>query len=260
MRRVVAAGLSAATTRVALTALRRMPPGGPARWTRTNHAGRAVTLLEGPALVAGASAVMWVSPVGAASAAAAGAFGVLDDLTGTTDSKGLKGHLGALARGEVTTGAIKIVGLGATGVVAAIVVDRGRLSASTLAAAGVVAGAANVLNLFDLRPGRALKVALLAGIPVAATGSATSAALVGTALAGLPEDLSGTAMMGDTGANALGALAGVALIEQLGGRSRWLTFGTLVALTLASERVSFSKVIAGNTVLRTVDEWGRRPA
>ena len=55
-----------------------------------------------------------------------GAFGALDDLAGDGSSKGLKGHLGAAARGEVTTGLVKVVGIGLTGLAAAALADRGR--------------------------------------------------------------------------------------------------------------------------------------
>ncbi|HET7761309.1 MAG TPA: hypothetical protein VFL46_03045, partial [Phycicoccus sp.] len=101
------------------------------RWTRTNHAGDPVTLLEGPAYVAGAA--LGSVPAGPAAVVAAlgsGAFGALDDLAGDGSAKGLRGHLGAAARGRVTTGAVKILGIGATGVVAAALADRGRADRS----------------------------------------------------------------------------------------------------------------------------------
>ena len=52
-----AAGAAAAgAARLAYSALNRRPPGGPKVWTRTNHRGEPVTLLEGPAVAAGAIA------------------------------------------------------------------------------------------------------------------------------------------------------------------------------------------------------------
>ncbi|KNX39347.1 hypothetical protein VV01_09580 [Luteipulveratus halotolerans] len=243
--------------RAALPLLRRRPPGGAQRWERTNHAGRPVTLLEGPALVAGCVTVALTAPPVAGAAAAAGALGVLDDLVGSTDSKGLKGHLAALRRGEVTTGAVKVLGLGATGLATAWALDRDHVGLGTPAGAVLIAGGANLLNLFDLRPGRALKVALIVGVPITFAGSSVAAAGMGAAVAALPEDLRGEAMMGDTGANALGALLGSALAITLGTRSRWAAAGAVVVLTLASERVSFSRVIASTPGLRELDAWGR---
>ena len=97
------------------------------RWQRTNHAGDPVTLLEGPAYVAGAAlGAATGGPAGVVASLGAGAFGALDDLAGDGASKGLRGHLGAAARGRVTTGLVKIVGIGATGLVAAALADRRR--------------------------------------------------------------------------------------------------------------------------------------
>ena len=107
--------------------LKGYPPGGVERWTRTNHAGRPVTLFEGPAYTVGAVIGALAGGGGAPAGVAglgAGAFGALDDLAGADSCKGLRGHLAAARRGEVTTGAIKIAGLGATGLLTAWIVDR----------------------------------------------------------------------------------------------------------------------------------------
>src|ERR1019366_10729642 len=101
--------------------------GGAATWTRTNHRGEPVTLLEGPAVSAAALRAVALSPgmepraraALVAAAIGAGGFGGYDDLAGSGDRRGFRGHLGALARGGVTTGAGKIGGIGATGPTAA---------------------------------------------------------------------------------------------------------------------------------------------
>lgn len=90
--------------------------------------------------------------------------------------------------------------------------------------------------------------------------SATLAALpVGAAVALLNEDLGERAMLGDAGANALGALLGLAASVALGRPGRLAVLGTVVALTAASEKISFTKVIAGHPVLNRIDMLGRRP-
>lgn len=265
--------VGSAVTSWALSRLgRRLPAGVTERWERTNHAGLPVTLLEGPAWVGGAvGGALAGSLLGtradvagsagsvAVVALAAGALGALDDLTGGADDKGLKGHLGALSRGQVTTGAVKIAGLAAAGLVGAAMVDarrpvRGGVLA-TLVGGAVVAGAANAVNLFDLRPGRALKVTVLAGLPV--LGTLPGAVAVGSSIGVVGEDLAARSMLGDTGANAAGALVGLAAVERTGLPGRLALLAGLAALTLASERVSFTRVIHGNPVLRRLDEWGR---
>lgn len=289
----VAAALGAA---VGAAAARRLsawlPQSAREPWERINHAGRPVTLLEGPVWITGAltglvaaratvphrrrgdGARGWAHVAGLL--VAGGALGALDDLVGTASSKGLKGHLGALRRGQVTTGAIKVAGLAATGLASAFVADRTKRGCTadpstsrratvrpsqgvlgTLVGGGVVAGAANAVNLFDLRPGRALKVVVLSAAPLAVLGSAPAGAGLGASLVALGDDLAGTSMLGDTGANAAGALVGLALVEATGLRGRVVALACLAALTLASERVSFTQVIEAHDGLRRLDEWGR---
>ncbi|WP_241684179.1 hypothetical protein [Actinomadura yumaensis] len=242
-------------------------------WGRTNHRGEPVTLLEGPAFVAGAAAAGLLAPgvPGRARAAAllagagSGVLGGYDDLAGSASSRGFKGHLAALARGEVTSGAVKILGIGATGLAAAAIAgspapSRSGRAFDALVNGAIVAGSANLMNLFDLRPGRAIKVGLITGVPLALTpsGSALVAAPLGAAAALLPEDLAERAMLGDTGSNALGALLGLAA-TRLGRGPRLAVLAGLVGLNAASEFVSFTKVIARTPALNRIDMLGRRP-
>jgi UDP-GlcNAc:undecaprenyl-phosphate GlcNAc-1-phosphate transferase len=280
----VVAGLAAAgAARAAWAGLRAAAPGGAARWERTNHRSEVVTLLEGPAwalaALAGIAAAPGLPPrvrAGTALAVAgAGVLGAVDDLVGTSGDKGLRGHLGALASGRVTTGAVKVLGIGATGVAAAgLLLPREAASRPAAAAldvvvaGGVVAGAANLLNLLDLRPGRALKATVLAASPVMACGPAAAlgGVAVGASAALLPEDLAERAMLGDAGANAAGALLGCAVVAATAGRGRRgaavraAILAALAGLTAASEKVSFTRVIEGTPVLRTLDALGRRRA
>ena len=302
---VARAALAAGTALGAYAALRRYPPAGEKTWARTNHRGETVTLLEGPALTVGAVAAQvitaavpvlvstgpddrrpmaaqdypervrpFASPLAIAGLGGV-AFGVLDDLRGSGKRRGLRGHLGALAHGEVTTGAIKLAGLAATGLGAALL--EGGEPADVAVNAGLIAGGANLLNLFDLRPGRAIKVAALAAGMIAggsalAGGTAESpavrpgrlagldavAAPAAAALALLPEDLGERAMLGDAGANALGAMLGAAAAQTLPRSARIGLLTGIVALTVASEKVSFTRVIEATPPLRWLDVLGRR--
>jgi len=275
LRGAVAAALATEALRRGLVAA---PPGGAERWTRTNHRGEPISLTAGPAaalgLVGGAVAAGGSrrEVLGAVLAtSAAGALGLLDDLAEDTSTrtKGLRGHLGALATGTVTTGALKIVGISGASVLAGAVLvggsgarADGRLgrSVDALTAGALIAGTANLVNLLDLRPGRARKAVLLAAVPLTATaGCGLASAVIGSAASGLGEDLAERDMLGDAGANALGALLGAAAVV---GTSRAVRAGLLagvVALTVASERVSFSAVIERTRWLRALDSLGRRP-
>lgn len=232
-------------------------------------------MFEGPAYAVGAVAGAFAGGAGGPAAVAglgAAACGALDDLVGDSSSKGLRGHLAAACRGEVTTGIVKIVGLGATGLLSARMIDRSRERKglmATLVGGAVIAGSANVANLLDLRPGRALKVVLLLAAPIVAGGrgthlsaaaaTATAGAAAGAAIGSLPDDLAGRSMLGDTGANSAGALLGTALVARTGPRGRLLVLAVVTVLTLVSERVSFTRVIESTPGLRELDALGRPP-
>jgi hypothetical protein len=268
------AALAAAAARLSYAGLRRRPPGGAAAWSRTNHRGEPVTLLEGPAAAIGGVAGALLAPGLAGreraalvlAGAAAAALGGYDDLAGSGQSRGFRGHLGALARGELTTGAVKLGGIGAAGLAASALarpapVSRAGGAADLVVNAGLIAGGANLVNLFDLRPGRAIKVTLAGGALLALTGrgARAAAAPVAAAAALLPEDLGERAMLGDGGANALGAMLGTAAAVTLPRPARIAVLAAVVGLTAASEVVSFTKVIARTPPLNWVDMLGRRP-
>lgn len=262
--RLVAAVLTAAAGAGVAGAVRAVHtlgqlPGGSRRWERTNHSGDPVTLTEGVALGVGVGVpLLLIDPPAGWAVLLAGAAGAADDLGGRTDVKGLRGHLTALRSGEVTTGSVKIVALGAAGLGAALWSDRRSergIAADTAAGAAIVAGAANLANLLDLRPGRALKVALALAAPIGTRPAA--AAVLGAGAIVFPDDLRGRSMLGDTGANALGAAVGVAAAQALSARGRWALLAALSALTLISEKVSFTEVIDATPGLRELDRWGR---
>lgn len=272
-RTLLAAAAAAAVTAVARRATQGDPPGGADRWTRTNHRGEPISLLEGPAVAAGLAAGALVGARDRRTAAAAvlatvggGAFGLVDDLAEDTSTrtKGFRGHLGALAQGRLTTGGLKILGIGTTSLLAAAVGTRrtgGRVGhlADVAINGSLVALGANLLNLLDLRPGRALKAATAASLPLASTrGGALTGAVVGSAAAAAPGDLGERDMLGDGGANALGALVGLQCALGAPRPVRLVALAGVAALTVASEKVSFSAVIDRTPALRAVDLWGRR--
>jgi UDP-N-acetylmuramyl pentapeptide phosphotransferase/UDP-N-acetylglucosamine-1-phosphate transferase len=109
-----------------------------------------------------------------------------------------------------------------------------------------------------------VKVGLLGWAPlalVAGTGPAgvALAPVMGAAVGLLPEDLGERLMLGDAGANALGAALGAGALLQLGPDARTVAAVVLVVLNVAAELVSFSRVIDRTPFLRHLDRLGRRP-
>lgn len=189
-------------------------------------------------------------------------LGLVDDLAGSgLDGRGFRGHLRALFTGRLTTGGLKLAG----GVALAVVVCAplgGRLGPLVIDAA-LVALAANLGNLFDRAPGRTTKVAVAAAVALAvATGFDEEllgvAVVVGAALALLGADLGERLMLGDTGANAIGAALGFGVVITTSLGTRVALAVVLLALNLASEVVSFSSVIERVAPLRALDRLGRR--
>lgn len=188
-------------------------------------------------------------------------LGLLDDLIQDHGSRGFRGHLLALRHGRLTGGGLKLLGGALVALVAApLAVGPGRPWYLMLVGAVVIASSANLANLLDLRPGRCTKVFLplwVLGCLLDPTAGAWSAGLAGAAAGTFPLDLGERGMLGDAGANALGAVVGVLLVTG----PAWLLWGlalVLVGLQAASERVSFSRVIDRNRWLRAVDRLGRQ--
>jgi UDP-GlcNAc:undecaprenyl-phosphate GlcNAc-1-phosphate transferase len=224
---------------------------------------------------------------GAVLVLAAFAFGLIDDVFGNADVRGFRGHLRAMARGRLTTGGLKLVGIGVASAVAgavgsllAVQTGWGALApwwVHWIMATPAIALSANLVNLTDLRPGRALKVyVLLAGIAIEAMaasawlmseGTGISRALtvaliaslltLGPVLAVWRYDLGERGMLGDAGANAMGALAGFLLASSLPIWGLGVYLVVVLALNILSEKVSFSRVIEGNALLRWIDGLGR---
>ena len=198
-----------------------------------------------------------------ATATGFGLLGLLDDLGGDASSKGFAGHLRALGRRHLTTGAVKLFGGGAVAVLVASAGSDER-PGRLLADAALIALAANLANLLDRAPGRVAKVALLAAVPVALVAGADETmvgpvVIAGATVALLWPDLREQLMLGDTGANVLGATLGLAVVLTTAASTRTVVLVVVAALNLLSERVSFSRVIERTAPLRVLDRLGRLP-
>ncbi|WP_374206053.1 hypothetical protein [Streptomyces roseoverticillatus] len=244
MRSVGKAALCGAAVARGVYETARRRSGQGAVWERTNHAGRTVHLHAGPAAAAGTALALATAPgvppraraAGALAVVAAAACGAYDDFAGAGDPRrGLRAHLGALRQGEVTSGAVKLIGIGAAACAAGAVVKERPLDKAL--AAVVIAGSAHLVNLLDVRPGRAAGAVLALAAPgLARRGSAPlAAAPMGAAAALIADDLAGRTMLGDTGAHALGAGLGLAVAVGNGRTGLALHAAALVGTALAMD-------------------------
>jgi UDP-GlcNAc:undecaprenyl-phosphate GlcNAc-1-phosphate transferase len=191
-------------------------------------------------------------------------LGVLDDSlgrAGAADSpRGWRGHARAMLGGRFSTGAIKAIG--AFALAAYAVSGRGREDFDYLADLALLLLATNLFNLLDLRPGRVEKVfvLLLVGLCLGAWTLEPLRLLgifIGPVLLGAAFTLREQAMLGDTGSNLVGALAGISLIEVLGDDARLVALGVVVALTAYGEFRSMNAFVERVPLLRHLDSLGR---
>ncbi len=191
-------------------------------------------------------------------------LGLLDDALGRghaddTD-RGWRGHARAVASGRFSTGAIKAVG--ALALAAYATSGLGQQGIDYVADLALLLLTTNLFNLFDLRPGRVEKVfvVLLAGLCIGAWTAEPLELLgvfVGPVLIGAAFTLRERAMLGDTGSNLVGALAGVAMLVTLGDTGRWVALAVVLGLTIFGEFRSISKTIDSVPPLRWLDSLGR---
>jgi UDP-GlcNAc:undecaprenyl-phosphate GlcNAc-1-phosphate transferase len=186
-------------------------------------------------------------------------LGLADDMLGG-EPRGWRGHGRAVLNMQFSTGALKAVGsLG----LALYVTSSPALSIGRwLLESAVLVLATNVFNLLDLRPGRATKVFVLlgAGLTIGAASFSTLWTLglfVGPALVAGAYDLRECAMLGDTGANLLGALAGLWLVLSLSALGQAIALAILVSVTIYGELRSISSLVERIPLLRQLDSLGR---
>jgi UDP-N-acetylmuramyl pentapeptide phosphotransferase/UDP-N-acetylglucosamine-1-phosphate transferase len=192
-------------------------------------------------------------------------LGLLDDLVGSRagQPRGWRGHFAALAAGRLSTGIVKAVG--ALGLALFVAADRSEGAGTYVLSAVVLVLATNVFNLLDLRPGRAGKTFILlgAGLTIGAGLHPfwTVSLFIGPILILLPLDLREIGMLGDTGSNVIGAVAGVWLILTLTSTLALAIAAAVLALiTLYGEFRSISAFVERTPGLRQLDLLGRSHA
>jgi UDP-N-acetylmuramyl pentapeptide phosphotransferase/UDP-N-acetylglucosamine-1-phosphate transferase len=198
------------------------------------------------------------------------ALGLIDDTLaprapragggGGPPQRGWRGHGAALRRGELSTGVLKATGSLGLALLAASYLNLS--DARWLLAAGVLVLATNVFNLLDLRPGRSIKALVLLGAGLTIGSSEvrplwTLGLFLAPALVAGGYDLRERAMLGDTGANLIGALAGLWLVLTLSGAGQLVALALLAAITVYGELRSISALVERTPGLRELDSWGR---
>lgn len=186
--------------------------------------------------------------------------GIIDDLIGNRNSTGFKGHIGNLFRGKLTTGGLKAVTGGIIGFFISLYISEGYplIIINTI----LIALMTNLLNLFDLRPGRALKVYIIIGVLLLILGMTIESRYVFSIVLGycivyLPQDLKGKSMMGDVGSNTLGMTLGIISAVSLGTTQKIIALFILLMIHIIAERYSLTTIIKKIYVLNLLDQLGR---
>ncbi len=182
------------------------------------------------------------------------------DESGRPLQRGWRGHGAAVLRGEPSTGALKAAG--SLGLALFTMSYLGLSNGRWLLAAAVLVLATNAFNLLDLRPGRSTKAFVLLGVGLGIGSGAVRplwslGLFLAPALIAGGYDLRERSMLGDTGANLLGALAGLWLVLTLSGTGQLVALALLAAITVYGELRSISALVERIPGLRELDAWGR---
>ena len=212
------------------------------------------------AFLPGQDSAMWLTWIGGGLL---GAFlGLLDDIAGNRNDTGLKGHFAALVKEHrLTTGGLKAAG-GLFFAVFAAALYNDNIYSFLLGGLAVLLSF-NTINIFDLRPGRAGKAFFVFSLLLFGLSMGQGAYFVYlcptivTVAVYLPIDLRAQAMMGDTGANALGIALGLTALWSLPLQQMGVYIAILLSIHLVAEKYSWTTIIQKIALLRKIDEWGR---
>jgi len=187
-------------------------------------------------------------------------LGFIDDMLGRRDTTGLKGHLGAMLKGRLTTGGLKALGGGLIAFYIALFIsaDWVNIILNTV----LIALSTNFINLLDLRPGRAIKGTFMFGAVIIAVAYdsinwALVLPLLGAVVFYFPSDLKARVMMGDAGSNVLGLALGFWAAAYMPWLPRLIMLALLIIIHWYTERYSLTETIEKVKILRTIDQLGR---
>lgn len=192
-----------------------------------------------------------------------GTLGLIDDWLGDSRARGIRGHLRALVQERrITTGLVKAVG----GLAAALWIARQFVPPSAavwVLNSLLIALSANVINLLDVRPGRAtaafIGMACFTGVAVWLLCPTQLGRLLPLAVLAVPAllewfyDRKALLMLGDVGSNSLGAAIGIGFLT-LPVSVRIAAVLVLLTVHVLAERYSLSALIDRYSALRRLDE------
>jgi len=195
-------------------------------------------------------------------------LGLIDDVLAGA-SRGWRGHGRAVLSGDFSTGALKAVGSLALALYVLQGTALGEGVGEYLLAVALLVLTTNLFNLLDLRPGRAAKAFLLLGVllslvawhgrfdfeefvPLWAVGPLAAPILVVGFF-----DLKERTMLGDVGANVIGAVAGLWLLYAFDTTGQLIALAIVLAITVYGEFRSLNTLIERTPLLREIDSIGR---
>lgn len=186
--------------------------------------------------------------------------GIIDDLIGNRNASGFKGHFYSFFKGKLTTGFLKAGVGGITALIISLIYSTSFLQ--VIINASIIALFTNLLNLLDLRPGRAIKSYLVLAflffiIGVSGINQILLFSIIGYCIGYLPQDLKAKSMMGDAGSNPLGISLGIISVVNFSMGLKYFLLFFLFLIHLISEKYSLSQIIKNNSFLNYLDQLGR---
>lgn len=188
-----------------------------------------------------------------------GFLGLIDDLIGDKNIKGIRGHLKSAINNDLTTGGLKAI----FGLFIAIIISCIFFRGVNIIINALIIGLfTNLINLFDLRPGRAAKVFIFISLIFVITSpfkivNYILVSLLGILLPYMHIDIKGKAMMGDVGSNVLGFSLGIYASYSFNIICRMSILILLVIFHVIAERYSLTKIIKKSKLLNILDNIGR---
>lgn len=186
--------------------------------------------------------------------------GLADDLMGDRKASGFKGHFYSIFRGRLTTGFLKAWIGGMISLIISLI--HSNSISQLIINASIIALFTNLLNLLDLRPGRAIKAYLFLAflfivIGISGINQIVLFCIIGYCIGYLPQDIKAKSMMGDAGSNPLGISLGIISIISFSMTIKYFILLLLFLIHLVSEKYSLSQIIKNNSFLNYIDQLGR---